>query len=135
MSVTDDLRDYLTTGGIATTIYTRYLPERPDDAIQITVTGGYPPVHAFSAVAGAAVQEQPTVQIIRRSQVQERAEAEMNVIWRMLDGLGDRVINGTKYYWISAFGSPFTLPQDLTQRNLVVCNFLVVKAVSTATST
>lgn len=131
----NDLSDLLTSGGIATTIYTHYLPERPDDAIAINVTGGYQPVRAFSAVAGAAVEEQPTVQIIRRSPSQARAEAEMNVIFKMLDGFGDRSINGTRYLWIEAQQTPFPLPQDLTQRNYMVCNFRVCKALSTTTST
>lgn len=111
------------------------MPPSPDEALQIVVTGAYAPVHAFSATAGAAVEERPSVQIIRRSPVLQRALVEMNVIWKLLDGAGDRSINGTRYLWIEAQQSPFPLGRDESNRSLVACNFSVAKAVSTATST
>mgnify|MGYP001576753400 FL=1 len=133
--VAPDLADYLTTGGITTTKFGALMPPTPDDAIQIIETGGMPPVHAFSSVAGAAVEERPHVQIVRRSMVYARARAEMNVIWRMLDGAGDMTINGTRYKWIESLQSPFSIGRDETQRELIACNFRVCKALTTSTST
>lgn len=131
----DDLSDLLTTGGVATTIYKGFMPGQPDDAIQLVETGGFPAVHAMSTGPGNAVEERPTVQIIRRSLVYNRARAEMQYIWRLLDGHGDRTINGTSYRWIAALQQPFALPNDETNRTLIACNFTIAKAVSTATST
>ena len=131
----DDIADLLTSGGITTSIYRGFMPEGPDEAVQIVATPGFGPIHAFAPSAGMAVEERPTVQIIRRSASLRRAFAEMNVIWKMLDGAGDRTINGTRYAWIEALQSPFPLPRDTTDRSEVACNFLISKAVSTATST
>ncbi len=133
--IEDDLADFLSTGGISTTMFKDFLPERPDEALQILRTGGYPPVHRMSATAGNPVEERPTVQILRRSQSVQRALAEMNVIWRMLDGAGDVTINGTRYFWVEAMQSPFPFPRDETNRARIVCNFMACKAVTTATST
>lgn len=131
----DDLADLLSSGGIATTTFKGFMPERPDEAILLVETGGFEPIRAMSPIAGAAVEERPTVQIMRRSVTFQKAVAEMNVIWRMLDGFGDRSINGTPYKWIAAQQSPFPLPEDASGRKLRVCNFLVCKGVSTGTST
>jgi len=131
----DDLADLLSSGGVATTTYRGIMPEIPDDALQLVETGGLAAVHAMSASAGAAHEERPTVQIMRRSPVYNRARAEMNVIWKLLDGLGDRSINGTRYLWIAARQSPFGVGRDETNRYLVACNFDVCKALSTTTST
>lgn len=133
--VHDDIADLLTSGGITTSIFRGFLPERPDEAIQVVVTGGYPAVHAFSASAGQAVEENPSVQILRRSASLQRALVEMNVIWKMLDGFGDRAINGTQYKWAAATQSPTPIGRDESDRSLVVCNFVIAKAISTATST
>lgn len=133
--VLDDLSDFLTSGGISTTKYKGFLPPTPDEALLLVATGGFSAVHAFSAVAGAAVEERPTVQITRRSPVPARAAIEMNVIYRMLDGMGDRSINGTRYFWVEAMQPPFPLGEDDSQRSLVVCNFRIHKAMSTSTST
>lgn len=133
--VLDDLADLLSSGGVTTTIYQGFLPEQPDDALVLIETGGMPAVHAFSPTAGNAVAERPSVQIIRRSPVYNRARAEMQYIWRMLDGFGDRSINGTRYMWIASRHMPFALPEDETRRTLIACNFDISKAVSTSTST
>lgn len=131
----DDIADLLSSGGITTTTYKGFMPEQPDDAIQLVAAGGFPAVHAMASSAGLAVEERPTVQITRRSRVLNRAIAEMNYIWKMLDGLGDRSINGTAYKWISAQQSPFQMGRDESNREMVACNFLVCKALSTSTST
>lgn len=131
----DDLADLLSSGGVTTTTYKGFLPELPDDALLLSETGGLPPVHAMSGSAGNAVEERPSVQVMRRSPVYNRARAEMNVIVKLLDGFGDRSINGTRYLWIAAKQSPFPLPTDASGRFLQVCNFDIAKALSTSTST
>lgn len=137
-----DLNDLLSSGGITTTVYRGHLPPLPDDAIQLVQTGGYPPDRAMPGSAGRGglgagliVRERPTVQVIRRSVSPERARVEMSVIVRLLDGVGDRVVNGTRIGLISALQDPFQLPDDETSRSLLACNFLVEREPSTATST
>lgn len=131
----DDIDDLLTTGGVTTTIYRGYMPPSPDEAVQIIETGGLAPIHAMSGGPGNAVVERPTFQVIRRSPAYARARAEMNVIWKLLDGHGDVTVNGTRYQWIEARQSPFPLGQDESGRWLLACNFLAAKALSTSTST
>lgn len=131
----DDIADWLTSGGIATPIYTALLPERPDEAIQVLRTGGLEPVRAFRASPGQPVEERPTVQIVRRSTSQKRAVVEMEQIFKLLDGAGDVTKGGTRYYWIAARQPPFPIGRDETDRWLVGMNFDVARAVSTATST
>lgn len=136
MPLTSDIRDLLTSGGITSpTIYRGFMPEKPDDAVQILETGGQPPVHRMSASPGNAVEEVAGFQIIRRSPSYDRARASMNAIWKLLDGEGDRTINDVRYLWIEARQSPFALGRDDTDRTLMVCNFLAFKELSTATST
>jgi hypothetical protein len=120
---------------VSGTIYRGFMPEKPDESWQVVETGGLGPVHAMSAVAGAAVEEVAGVQLVRRSATYQKARADMNVAWKTLDGAGDRTINGTRYLWIEATQSPFALGRDETSRPLMACNFLVCKALSTSTST
>lgn len=129
--VVDDLADLLSSGGITTTIFRGFMPESPDEALQVVETGAYPPVYAF----GTVVEERPSVQVMRRSLVANRARAELQFINRMLDALGDRSINGTQYKWISVLQPPTPLPRDESNRELFVINLAIAKAVTTATST
>ena len=131
----DDLGDYLTSGGVTTTRYTEFLPEQPDEALLLKESGGMGPVHAMASGPGQAVEEAAGLQVIRRSRTYRRARVEMGVIFRLLDGFGDRVLNGTRYSWIEAVQSPFPLGRDESDRSLVACNFLVYKALTTSTST
>ena len=132
--VEDDLADYLTTsggGGLTTTIYRGFMPESPDEALQIVVTGGYSDVHAF----GRVVEERPAVQMVRRSPVANRARAELQYIKQFLSGSGDVTLNGTRYSWFSALHPPFLLERDTANRWKFALNFTVAKAPTTSTST
>lgn len=141
-NVLDDLADLVSSGGITTTAYKSFLPVSGDEVLGIVETGGFPPLRAMPGSAGRGgvgagliVVERPTVQITRRSTSPQRARAEMSFIYRFLDGVGDRSINGTRYNLITAMQPPFPLPDDESGRKLMVCNFLVEKALTTATST
>ena len=131
----DDIADLLSSGGVTATIYRGYLPEQPDDAVGLVPTGGLAPVRAMRASAGQPVEERPSVQVTIRAATVQRAMVNANFIWRLLDGAGDRDINGTRYYWIAARQSPFPLPRDGSDRAVWAFNIDVAKAVSTATST
>lgn len=130
--VIDDLADFLSSGGISTTIYRGFMPDTPDEALQLVETGGYPPVYAFGTTV---VEERPTVQLMRRSSVANRARADLYVIKQLLDGMGDRSINGTAYKWVSVLHNPMPIGRDQSNRERFVMNAIIAKAVTTATST
>jgi hypothetical protein len=132
--ILDDLADYLSTSGVTTPIFRGFMPEKPNEAIQLLETGGQAPRRAMGPGPGNAVEEVAGLQVIRRSPVYQRARIEMNVIWKLLDGLGDYTQGTTRYRWIEARQSPFPLGRDESDRTLIACNFLVAKHLSTSTS-
>ena len=77
----DDLDDLLSSGGVGTAIYRGWMPEKPDEAIQLVETGGMAPVPQMSSATGVVVEERPSVQVIRRSPSYQRARGEMGVIF------------------------------------------------------
>ena len=72
---------------------------------------------------------------MRRSATLLAAMVEMQTIFRMLDGEGDRAINGTRYQWIGALQQPFDLGRDANEHPLWAMNIIVAKAPTTSTST
>ncbi len=133
--LTDDIKTLLSDGGITETIYRGFMPERGDDVFQILETGGLEPIRAMSGVPGNAVEEAAGFQLTRRSPSYDRARIGMNAAFKLLDGEGDKTINGVSYKWIAARQSPFALGRDESDRTLITCNFLAYKALSTSTST
>ena len=127
MALLDDVADLLTTGGITTTIYRGNLVETPSDAIGLQETGGISPVRAMSTGPGKAVFERPTFQIIRRSTSYDTARTEMTTILSLLDGLSQRTINSTRYAYIEATQSPFSLGRDDSDRAMLALNFSAVR--------
>ena len=129
MALADDIADFLSSGGITTTIYRGFLPQLPSDAVQIVETGGLAPVPKMGG-AGGAVTERPAFQVVRRSESVATARTEMNTIWKLLHWAGDRNINGVRYLLIEARQSPFALPKDESNRALYAANFLVHKEIT-----
>lgn len=130
----DDMADYLSSGGITATIYTGYLPETPDAALAVYETGGRPPDVAMGNVAGVVSMEWPSVQVVSRNVTDEYATARLlaHNVFKLLQGLPTRTINGTAYQWGMARQSPFLMGRDEAGRVLVACNFDIAKALSTA---
>src|SRR5688500_6227810 len=133
----DDIADYLTSGGITGTIYTGFLPESPDDAVALYEVGGRPPAHAMNALPGQAKAEYPRVQIVTRSVEfgYRTARQKMQNIYKLMDGLPTRTINGTQYDWGTAVQPPFLLHRDANRRPVIACNFDIAKRLSSSTST
>ena len=131
--VLGDLSDYLTSGGIASvTIYQGFLPDIPDKAMAIYEIPGLPAVHAMNAAAGAALVERPGVQFVVRDVVDEYATARtaIDAVWKLIDGLPSRSINGVAYKWAMARQSPFTMGRDESGRVLLTFSADVWKALS-----
>lgn len=129
----DDLADYLSSGGIASPIYKGVMPEGTDAAVAIYETGGTAPVHAMNPAAGMAVVERPSVQVVCRAAADdyEAARTKAHAIFKLLDGLPTRSINGVEYKWGSARQSPFLFGRDEAGRVLIACNYDIVKELST----
>jgi hypothetical protein len=126
----DDIADLLTTGAISTTIYKGYMPEQPDDAFSVVETGGLGAVHAMSTGPGNALLEVPGFQLVRRSSSYQTARSGMQDAFDLLDGLSERTINSTRYSYVVAQQSPFSLGRDESQRSRIVLNFLAYKTLS-----
>lgn len=137
----DDLGDYLASGGVGLTVGTNlflgFLPEQPDDAVAVYETGGRPPAHAMNALAGQAVAEYPRVQVVARATSfgYPGARQRMANIYKLLDGLPTRTINGTQYDWGSAVSPPHAYGRDKQERVLIACSFDLAKRLSSSTST
>jgi hypothetical protein len=136
----DDLADYLSSQGHGTVGTDIFLSAMPGDTASGTLvvlyeTGGVFPIRAMASSPGQARMERPRVQIVVRGDDYPVARAKANDIWRSLDGLPQRTINATTYFTVSAVQSPFQLGPDLNNRTKIACNYDVLKAVSTSSST
>lgn len=140
----DDIVDLLSTSGVgtvATNLFVGDVPDIVDQAIAVRETGGAFTVHTFGSGpsgaygAGSAALEQPRVQVVSRATAYATARAKMQDAFNVLDGRRQRTINGVTYHWIRAVQSPFDLGRDQNGRQRFACNFDIVKAVSSSTST
>jgi hypothetical protein len=57
---------------------------------------------------------------------------KLNDIYLLLEGLGDRTINGVSYLWFGAVQEPFPMGLDENGRMRMAVNFDITKARSTA---
>jgi len=139
----DDLAYYLSSGGLGTVGTSVFWDELPDNAatgVVVADTGGIFPVHTMSSGpsgigTAAARLERPRVQVMSRAPTYASARALIQDAFNLLDGLQDRTLNGVRYAWVSAVQSPFSMGRDKNNRSRFACNFDVVKAVSTSSST
>jgi len=129
----DDIVDYLSSAASATfpagTIRAGLLQPDPDVQTAIYETGGQSPVHAMNPLPGKAVIERPRIQVVCRAGTFDYAIARStaHVAFKLLDGLPDRLINGTRYKWGSAVQSPFLMGRDDAGRVLISCNYDIIK--------
>ena len=142
--ILDDLCDVLSSGGLGTVastanwgIYKGGLPTTPDKAVAVIETGGLAPVHAMAGSPGKMVAERPRVQVVVRSVATaaggySTGRQKINDAYRLLDGFGDRTLNGVHYKWIGAVQAPFPMGEDENARPMFAVNFDVTKALSTA---
>lgn len=133
----DDIADYLSSGGLGTVgtdIYKGFMPETPNIVLTVYETGGQEPSRGMAASPGQMQNERPRVQVVVRCSEYDyqTARTKLNDAFRLLDGFGDRDINGVRYKWIGAIHSPALMGRDEQGRVKLVCNFDVVKALSTA---
>jgi len=104
----------------------------PDTLVALYETAGWQPQWAFTTGSSAPAYEQPGLQAIARSTSYTVARGHAYRVFRLLDGIRNRVLphtsSGTLYLSIAAVGSPFMVGQDQNSRFLLSCNFDVMKA-------
>lgn len=133
----DELGDYLSTGGVGTVgvdLFLGYMPEKPSACVALYETGGAGPIRAFRGVPGDPVAVRPRVQVVARADEYDYAAARLKVqtAYQLLEGMGDRTLNGVNYKWAGAVQEPFLLGRDDQGRVKVACNFDIIKAKSTS---
>jgi hypothetical protein len=133
----DDIADYLSSQGgyvVGTNLFKGVRPEKPDAMVAVYEVPGRPTVHSFNDGPGEAVEERPVVQVVARAQQDDYTAARLsaNVVFRLLDGMPSRSINGVDYLWASARQSPFLMGRDEDHRVLVAFNVDICKRISTA---
>ncbi len=132
--ILDDLRDKLTSQGVATTaeLYVHDLPSTPDELLSLHLTAGGPVERAMSAGPGTGQLERPHVQLRVRAGHPMTAYKRAQDAYNALDHLGPVTINGVLYHHVVALQSPFFLEEDLSGRYLYVCNFEVLREIATS---
>ncbi|MCR4375680.1 MAG: minor capsid protein [Acidobacteria bacterium] len=141
--VADDLADYLSTQGVgtaATDLFVGTLPSTVTQGIAIRETGGIFSAHTMGASPSGigspkAKVERPRVQVFSRAATYATARAKIQDCFNLLDGLQATTINGVLYQWVAAVQSPIDLGLNANFQAEWSCNFDVVKAVSTSTTT
>jgi hypothetical protein len=101
----------------------------PDTVCTLYEQQGVFSVQAFSSSTGTAavVWERPNLQLLSRSTSYQTARTRAETVYRLLDGLGDVTMSGTRYVAIDAVAPPFSAGRDQNQRFLVSVNFNVQK--------
>jgi hypothetical protein len=94
--------------------------QSPDPAIALFKYGGGPPVETHNK---DEVTTRSRFQVLGRSTSYVQADGLAFQVWRLLRGVQDVTINGTRYLKIQPQQEPFSLPRDENQRSRVVCNY------------
>jgi hypothetical protein len=131
MGLANDLKDYLTSGGITATIVVGELPEGPDLCLSIAPYAGFGPTRTMSGTPGDAPLEHTRVQIFGRGGTYAAIDTLMASAYSKLSGLGERVINNRRYYFVTPVQTPSYLGLDPASRPMFSTNFDVLRAEST----
>lgn len=140
----DDLGDLVSSGlpgtvSLGTNLFLGSMPALAQDrAILISETGGLGPIHTMAPSVGSCqIVQRPRAQVWCRGAVEgyQGARQDAENVFRVLNGVRDRTINGTHYLWITAVQDPFALPPDENLRPAVAFNLDVLRSPSTSTST
>lgn len=137
--ILDELARHLQDNGIGTVgtnIFKSYSPDAPNSILIIYETGGDRPQDTFCST-NSATWENPRIQIVTRSTEYQVARNKAEDAFRTLIEVTNQTIKassldaGSFYLRISSIQSPFRLGVDENSRNLVACNFDVMKTLST----
>jgi hypothetical protein len=136
----DDLADYLSSQGHGTVGTDIFLSAMPGDTASGTLVVLYENRRRLSdsrdgVESGAGAHGAPRVQIVVRGDDYPVGAREGERHLALARRVPQRTINATTYFTVSAVQSPFQLGPDLNNRTKIACNYDVLKAVSTSSST
>lgn len=131
----DEIGNFLQTNGIGTVntnIFLSEMPDQPDSCVALYEYQGFPPGFVFGKTI--PIYEEPKFQVVVRDVSYAAARLKANNIYKLLVGMGDQVLSGTRYLGIQALESPFADPggRDAANRAKVLCNYEAQKEVSTS---
>lgn len=129
MPLLDALVDYIeaNVAGLTegTNLFKSLLPPTPDAAVALYEYPGAPGTYTYGGTG--ASPERPKVQIVARATTYSSARSTLESIYTFLDGKTGLTLSGVSYLGIFAIQAPFAVERDSNNRELVACNFEVIK--------
>ena len=107
-------------GTLGTNLFLGLMPDQPDNCIALFEYAGSPPDLHWSG-------EYPGLQVRVRDKSYPAGRAKIEQIVRILHGLHETVLDGTRYLLIKARGSPEVLKRDANNRVELFVNFEIIK--------
>ncbi len=107
-------------GTVGTDIFLGLMPDQPDNCIALFEYAGSPPDLHWNG-------EYPGLQVRVRNKSYAAARTKIGEIMKLLHGLHETQLSGTRYLLIKARGSPEVLKRDASNRVELVLNFEVMK--------
>lgn len=119
----EDIAFYLEAQGLGDTkkdIFVGLMPDQPDNCIALFEYAGNPPDLHWDG-------EYPGLQVRVRNKSYAVGRAKIENIVRVLHGLHETVLGGTRYLLVKARGSPEVLKRDENNRIEFFINFEIIK--------
>jgi len=107
-------------GKVGTDIFLGLMPDQPDNCIALFEYAGSPPDLHWEG-------EYPGLQVRVRDKSYPAGKAKIEQIVRVLHGLHETVLGGTRYLLVKARGSPEVLKRDNNNRVEFFVNFEIIK--------
>jgi len=123
MGLAEDVKDFLTTGGVTDTIFIGEAGERPAACLVVTPTGGLGAMRTMSGSASNAPREHVRVQLRARAATYDACSTLMTQAYGLLSGMPERTLNSRRYYYASAVQTPYYLGLDDAARPVIATNF------------
>jgi hypothetical protein len=123
-------------GTINTDIFKSFMPDSPNTITTIYETAGSPPQDVMCPTVKVA-WENPQIQITCRSTDYQTARNKAEDIYSLLITIANQVLlpsssaSGALYFRITALHSPHSIGQDENARLRVICNYDILKELST----
>lgn len=120
----DDIAAYLEAGGagvLGIDLFEGCLPDQPDACIAVYEYEGEQPERGAGVVL-----LRPRIQVIVRDKSYENCRAKAENVRKILDGVHDTTLGGTRCVMIRALGGPELLRRDENERAEMVLNFEVM---------
>ena len=107
-------------GTLGTDLFLGLMPDQPDNCIALFEYAGSPPDLHWNG-------EYPGLQVRVRDKSYPAGKAKIKQIVRVLHGLHETVLGGTRYLLVKARGSPEVLMRDENNRIEFFINFEIIK--------